>query len=170
VKAEEGVMEGAVLFHKFVSKTPEEKEIADKKAAERKAQREKNEKLAVKKLAQKAELKKIRKAKEQKKLERNMPDLSDDEGKGDREERRNRSLFQQEWDGKEDKEGVEVRPAKKERYNPLYRKKKGKDAAADAGGGKTKRGKGEEKITKWNEKKTIKSGQKKKLKLKHKKK
>jgi len=192
VKAEEGVMDGIVLFHKFVSKTPEEKEIADKKAHERKTQREKNERLAVKKLAQKAELKKKRAEKDRKKQERMMPDLSDDEGRGDAEERRNKSLFQQEWDGKDDKmndedqekKGVEVRPGdgyqkkKRERYNPFHRKKKQKmdniaNNAAIGGGkiknnGKKKDGKSGENITKWNEKKTLKSGgHKKKLKLKH---
>eukprot|EP00397_Hematodinium_sp_SG-2012_P029747 GEMP01031454.1.p1 GENE.GEMP01031454.1~~GEMP01031454.1.p1 ORF type:complete len:461 (+),score=102.61 GEMP01031454.1:36-1418(+) len=103
VKAQEGLLDGAILFHKFVQKTPEEKEIADKKAEERVAQRDKKDRLAANKAAKKAGLRKARKEKDRKKQEK-MASVFGDDGKSDDDDP---------MDG----------TRKREKYNPLFKKK-----------------------------------------------
>jgi len=154
VKAEDGVMDGSVLFHRYVKKTAAEKEIADKKIKIRTAQREKQEKLTAKRMQEKSALRKKREEKLKKKREKQAENISGDEN--DNKHNALKSTYKQD-------DGEEVRPAKKEKYNPLYKKKKKTkdDSGAHhkfkkSGAGKSKGGNTDYK------KKTVKKGGKKK--------
>jgi len=96
VKAQEGILEGPVLFHKFIQMSPEQKEIADKKALERLADREAKDKALAKK-ASKDQYQAKKEAKQRKR--KRMEEEEDNEEEG------------------------EERDTKKARYNSLFKKK-----------------------------------------------
>lgn len=140
VKAEAGVMDGSVLFHKYIKKTPEEQMASDLKIKARMAQKEKREKEEIREMVKKAELRKKKQKKDQLKREKNMPQLSDDES----------SVRVAPPEKSDDKklEGEEVLPSKRKRFNPLYKKRKDKKGGdgADTTHHKNRKSKGHGKV------------------------
>lgn len=98
IKGEEGLLNGMVLFHRYLTKTPTEQEVLAKKARERKKLKDRNEKIekAVESMNKKKKKSK-EKAREQARKDRNAdddfgdPDDMKPKGSGKGAEKRNRS-------------------------------------------------------------------------------
>merc|ERR1719502_2449657 len=64
VKGEEGVLNGAVLFHRYLSRTASEQEVLEQRAKQRRKLKERNERLDAEARKYNANLKQKRKEKE----------------------------------------------------------------------------------------------------------
>jgi len=65
VKGEEGVLNGAVLFHRYLTRTPTEQEVLEQRARQRRKLKERNQRLDQEARAHNAKLKKKRKDKQE---------------------------------------------------------------------------------------------------------
>lgn len=116
IKGEEGLMGGAVLFHRYQTRTPTEREVLAKKAREKKKLKERNKKLDETAQANKKRLKQIRAKKDANKKAAASPG----EGEGEASDAAGSE--------EDTKRGV------KRRFNPFSWKKKKKDGEKSTNG------------------------------------
>jgi len=157
VKGEEGVLNGAVLFHRFLTRTPTEQEILEQRAKQRRKLKERNDKLDTEARKHNALLKTKRQAKEQahaaqeKRARGEAPDAAaDDEDDGDGESDNKKRRFNPfSFGGKKDATGEKTvefdsKPSKmKNRRGGTDRRRQGEDTddpGKGGGKGKGKRG------------------------------
>lgn len=134
LKAEEGVCNGAVLYHRFQTRTPSQIEVLEAKARQRKKLKERNDKLEAQVEGKKAQKQKQEKKKKKiedtaaRAIEKEEPSDSEKEetGGGKKKEKKG-------GDGGGEGQGAQ-QGQKRKRFNPLYGDKKKKKGGGGGDG------------------------------------